>query len=201
MPRLRTPVRPELPDAGPAGKRPSRGPRGLHPAAGTSLSYPSPRSSHGDDLPRLASQKLTRFAHIARYVGHDIRKDLSDIIGISVPNNLRDDLTGVLAYDDGHFIQLLEGPGYAVTKLMMRIMSDPRATEFSVLFYELVDERAIGEFTMLPLRLDVARNIGTLGLQFRQAYRQVAKTHDIAGFLKLLRGIIEKSERSASQTG
>ncbi len=153
-----------------------------------------PGERRGDDLPRLASQKLTRFAYMARYVGHDIRKDLSEIIGVSHRNNVRDDLTGVLVYDDGHFIQLLEGPGHCVTKLMMRVLSDPRAAEVAVLFYELVDQRAIGEFTMLPLRLDLVRNIGTLGLRFREAYRQVAKTHDIDGFLRLLRGLIEKTD-------
>ncbi len=166
----------------------------LHPTAGAAAAVSSrPRRERREDPPRLASQKLTRFAYIGRYVGHDIRQDLGEIIGISQRNNVRDELTGVLAFDDGHFIQLLEGPGYSVTRLMMRILSDPRTTEVTVLFYELVDERAIGEFTMLPLRLDIARNIGTLGLQFREAYRQVAKSHDIEGFLRLLRQIIEKS--------
>ncbi len=108
-------------------------------------------------------------------------------------NNVRDQLTGVLAYDDGHFVQLLEGPGHSVTKLMMRVLSDPRAADVAVLFYELVDERVLGEFTMLPLRLDIARNIGSLGLRFREAYRKVSKSHDIDGFVKLLRQIIEQT--------
>ncbi|MFM2152211.1 MAG: Blue light- and temperature-regulated antirepressor YcgF [Pseudomonadota bacterium] len=174
-------------------------PRGLHPTsgdAGAARRSAVGQRSGGDDLPRLASQKLTRFAYVARYAGHDIRRDLEEIIGTSQFNNVRDDLTGVLVYDDGHFIQLLEGPGHNVTKLMMRVLSDPRAADVAVLFYELVDHRAIGEFTMLPLRLDLARNIGTLSFQFREAYRKVAKSHDIDGLLKLLRGIIDRTSQT-----
>lgn len=169
------------------------GPRSVAGAANERACSPESGERRGDDLARLASQKLTRFAYIANYTGHDIRKDLRPIIDASHQNNPRDELTGVLVYDKGHFIQLLEGPGHSVTRLMMRILGDPRAEDVAVLFYELVDERALGEFTMLPLRLDVARQIGTLGLQFREAYRQVAKSHDIGGFLKLLRKIIDKA--------
>jgi hypothetical protein len=141
----------------------------------------------------LASQKLTRFAYIARYAGRDLDRDLFDIINASRRNNPRDGLSGVLLFDDGHFIQVVEGPGTNVTRLMMRVLSDPRATDVGVLCYELVDERAFGGFVMLPLRLDGALSFDPLVLRFREAYRQAAKVHDVATCLPLLQSIVRRA--------
>jgi hypothetical protein len=52
--------------------------------------------------------------------------ELMSILRQSRENNLRDQVTGVLLYSGGNFIQLLEGDAEAVGKVYARIEHDPR---------------------------------------------------------------------------
>jgi hypothetical protein len=51
---------------------------------------------------------------------------LMSILRQSRENNLRDQVTGLLLYSGGNFIQLLEGEAEAVGKVYARIEHDPR---------------------------------------------------------------------------
>ena len=52
--------------------------------------------------------------------------DLNGIIRTSQINNARHHLTGLLLYQDGRFMQLLEGDAFEVTRAYYKIMIDPR---------------------------------------------------------------------------
>lgn len=52
--------------------------------------------------------------------------ELMSILRQSRENNLRDQVTGLLLYSGGNFIQLLEGDAEAVGKVYARIEHDPR---------------------------------------------------------------------------
>lgn len=53
-------------------------------------------------------------------------KTLGSILYIAQRNNIRDHLTGALAYGDGQFIQVLEGPQDMILRTMSRIRLDGR---------------------------------------------------------------------------
>ncbi|MFM2153606.1 MAG: hypothetical protein RL199_2041 [Pseudomonadota bacterium] len=125
-----------------------------------------------DDLP--ASKKLTQFAYMARYTGQNVERDLAEIATKAKRNNERLGITGVLVYDAGVFIQVLEGPNDAVTHMMTRILSDERADNVAILFYRLADQRELGNWSLLSLRLDRS-GIGPFSLEtFRNAYRSLS---------------------------
>jgi hypothetical protein len=52
--------------------------------------------------------------------------DLMEVLRVSRANNERDDVTGLLLYQGGNFIQLLEGESTAIDTIYARIEKDPR---------------------------------------------------------------------------
>lgn len=58
------------------------------------------------------------------------------------------DVTGVLLYREGRFIQFLEGPEKAVRELVESISQDSRHTRVRVLLEDKVAERQFPEWTM-----------------------------------------------------
>ncbi len=154
------------------------------------------RASRPDEVP--ASKKVTQFAYMARYTGCTVERDLAEITAKAKRNNERLGITGVLVYDAGVFIQVLEGPNDAITHMMTRILSDERADNVAVLFYRLVDERELGHWSMLALRLDHS-GVGPFSLEtFRNAYRSLSAGGDLDAFIESVNAIVrEESETRA----
>jgi hypothetical protein len=57
-------------------------------------------------------------------------------------------LTGMLVYQDRHFLQVLEGPRTAVEAVFNKIAEDPRHTRVSKLVVEPIEVRSFGDWTM-----------------------------------------------------
>ncbi|OII11687.1 hypothetical protein BIU97_07410 [Curtobacterium sp. MCBA15_009] len=74
--------------------------------------------------------------------------DLAALLTQSRRANAENDITGVLLFRNGYFLQLLEGPDQAVRDKMATIKHDDRHTKVSVLVEELVEERQFPEWTM-----------------------------------------------------
>lgn len=74
--------------------------------------------------------------------------ELLEILEISRINNARKDITGMLLYHDGNFLQILEGPKNALQQLRTTIEADPRHKDFLVLFEREVKERAFPDWSM-----------------------------------------------------
>ncbi|MCG3808270.1 MULTISPECIES: BLUF domain-containing protein [Psychrobacter] len=51
---------------------------------------------------------------------------LSDIVSVSRKHNPKSQITGIISYREGQYLQVLEGPYLEVDKLMSKIASDPR---------------------------------------------------------------------------
>lgn len=83
--------------------------------------------------------------------------DLAALLVASRANNARDDLTGVLAYRDGRFLQLLEGPLESVRERMRIIEKDPRHEAVTVLLEEVTQRRSFPDWTMGYERVDDER--------------------------------------------
>jgi hypothetical protein len=75
-------------------------------------------------------------------------QDLVDLLAVSRANNERDDVTGMLLYRGGNFLQALEGPEAAVRQTMRRIERDASHGSVSLLLEEPREERLFGEWSM-----------------------------------------------------
>ncbi|MCB0301208.1 MAG: BLUF domain-containing protein [Calditrichaeota bacterium] len=74
--------------------------------------------------------------------------ELLEILEKSRLNNSQRNITGMLLYHDGNFLQILEGPKNALQQLRATIEADPRHKDFLVLFEREVKERAFPDWSM-----------------------------------------------------
>jgi len=73
---------------------------------------------------------------------------LNDIASAAIRNNSASDITGILLFTDGAFMQVLEGPKDAVEGLMATISADPRHTNVKRLFHGGAGERSFPDWHM-----------------------------------------------------
>ncbi|WP_447648078.1 BLUF domain-containing protein [Microbacterium forte] len=74
--------------------------------------------------------------------------ELGELLSVSRARNSDRDITGMLLYRGGEFVQILEGPRSVVEALMERIGRDPRHTDVRVLIEEPLHERRFRDWTM-----------------------------------------------------
>ncbi|GAA6134757.1 hypothetical protein NBRC116188_15460 [Oceaniserpentilla sp. 4NH20-0058] len=77
-----------------------------------------------------------------------LEKDLSDILATAIKHNNSDEITGILFFDNGKFIQILEGESEHLKPLLDRIQHDPRHQNFKLLMDEPIDHREINDWSM-----------------------------------------------------
>lgn len=82
------------------------------------------------------------------------RADLESIREVSVRYNAEHDVTGVLFYSAGHFVQLLEGDPEEVRKLFRMIQRDARHRYLRLLVERPTDHRIFRDWNMGMLNLD-----------------------------------------------
>jgi len=74
--------------------------------------------------------------------------DLDDILTASRRNNAMLDITGLLLFIDGGFLQILEGEERAVRELYTRVATDPRHANPHLMLDREVPVRAFPEWSM-----------------------------------------------------
>jgi hypothetical protein len=86
--------------------------------------------------------------------GHDELRNLYDL---ARRNNERDGITGLTAYHDYSYIQVLEGPRYKVEACFERIKDNAMHHNFFVVSAEDVEERIFDSYSMafVPLAEDM----------------------------------------------
>ena len=79
----------------------------------------------------------------------DIRKDdLESILGACERNNPIQAVTGMLLFDNGYFLQVLEGSRMAVSSTFLRLVSDPRHSQIQILTSGPIDARLFSNWSM-----------------------------------------------------
>lgn len=78
---------------------------------------------------------------------------ISELLGVSQRNNARDGLTGALAVNDGWFLQVVEGPGTALDRLLRRLAEDPRHADVEILSRRSVTARLFPDWSMVAARI------------------------------------------------
>jgi len=81
-------------------------------------------------------------------------EELDRLLEQSRRHNGRNGLTGLLLYEDGSFLQLLEGPEDAVRTTFSRIAKDPRHHRVMTVHDVDVNERSFPNWSMGYPRLD-----------------------------------------------
>ena len=76
------------------------------------------------------------------------QRALSDMLIHARTKNERINVTGFLLYDEGSFLQVIEGPDAAVEGLYAAIAADPRHHRLRLLSRKTVAEREFGDWTM-----------------------------------------------------
>jgi hypothetical protein len=76
------------------------------------------------------------------------REDLLNLLRYARRRNAAEGVTGLLLYQGGHFLQVLEGDPEPVRAIFKRICKDPRHGRIVVLFEEVVSERQYPDWSM-----------------------------------------------------
>lgn len=90
--------------------------------------------------------------------------ELTELLRISRINNLKIDVTGMLLYEGGNFMQVLEGPDSRVSEIADKISGDPRHTGMLTLLRQNVEERQFASWSM------AFQNIAKLSEEERDAF-------------------------------
>lgn len=113
--------------------------------------------------------------YTSEYTGkpEDIGDVLADITGRSKDNNSKSDITGMLFYHNGRFIQALEGETEALEELMAVLENDARHENIQRIVDQAIKKRAFDEWSMgsLDLSEDVSIDPDEL-IRIRDAYKK-----------------------------
>lgn len=78
----------------------------------------------------------------------NLDRDLSEILRVAKSRNRACDITGALAFCDGNFVQVIEGPPAQIERLMAAIERDPRHSDIQVLGRWAASHRLFGGWAM-----------------------------------------------------
>lgn len=152
---------------------------------------------------------------IPRGQGH-FRAEMADIMAACERYNPQANVTGLLVYDRGRFVQLLEGPKAAVEDIYARICNDTRHTEVTLLLNEPASERLFDDWAMAfanagDAPLPVAASSGWLELDRDALLARITDAHDHHAVMSLkldrigcpavLPEVIEDGQPSSSGLG
>jgi hypothetical protein len=84
----------------------------------------------------------------------EITEVLDDIVRAAKENNPGQQITGVLFYQKGQFVQLLEGEEPQLRELLAIIERDPRHTDIRILLDRKVSQRGFSDWNMDSFNLD-----------------------------------------------
>ena len=74
--------------------------------------------------------------------------ELLELLNQARRNNERNEITGILLYKNGNFMQAFEGQEEAAMNLHAKIIKDPRHRDITTLLSESVKERQFSNWTM-----------------------------------------------------
>lgn len=97
---------------------------------------------------------LGHLLYISDAVQPITHRDLEAIRMVSARSNAQLQITGVLFYSAGHFVQLLEGEPAMIRALFAKIKGDPRHCEVKLLVERLANRRVFPDWSMGLLDLD-----------------------------------------------
>ncbi len=106
---------------------------------------------------------LVYISHAAEDISYT---DIRDILSVSRKNNAQENVTGLLIFREGYFLQLLEGSETAVKKILGQIMMDDRNHSLRVLIEAEGEQRLFEDWQMAFIDGDISSNETTELVEF-----------------------------------
>ena len=134
--------------------------------------------------------------YTSQYTGsaEDMPTDVSHILTSARTNNPNQNITGVLFFDEGKFIQVLEGEDANIHELLEDIKKDSRHQDVKVLMDQSIDQRELDNWNMRAFNLTSTSNKDwSLLDEFRDIYLQNFKVSSTQ-IIRLLQRFIEDSD-------
>jgi len=75
-------------------------------------------------------------------------QELAELLELARHKNESQDITGMLLYRGGHFLQVLEGSQESLSALVDKLNADPRHHSLRILLDEFIVARAFGAWSM-----------------------------------------------------
>lgn len=115
-------------------------------------------------------------------------EDLGALLALCRDNNARHELTGMLLYRNGRFLQVLEGPEDQLRRRMSIIAADPEHTDVRVLLQETIDERQFPDWTMgyEPASESLDEDVPGYRSTFSDLEREQDPTHSLQALKELI---------------
>jgi len=130
---------------------------------------------------------IFQLVYLSKAARHIDSAELDDILGTARVNNGPKEITGMLLYHEGSFIQVLEGEQSSVEDLFNKIAEDPRHESANVVLRTEVEERAFDQWSMGYKRTESMQDVPEGFHHFLSAgYRRKTEVDDTAARKALL---------------
>jgi adenylate cyclase len=120
---------------------------------------------------------MKRITYISQLTPGVTAQDINAIAAVSVRNNQRLGVTGVLLYTAGIFFQIIEGEAATLDALYTKIAADPRHADVICLHSENMSARLYPHWDMHTINLDQADD--PLTRPFKALLQHLGQTHQI----------------------
>jgi hypothetical protein len=144
---------------------------------------------------------LCQPVYVSRAVRPFTMGELQFLADMATENNGRLEITGLLTYFGGTFLQILEGPPDRVDRLLEYIWRDPRHRQFQVLHVVAIDQRRFSGWNIGILDLHARPPLDAAQIASLRTLLTVSDTrapdHGVGVLLKALRCIVAPSAPAA----
>ncbi|MGP9688103.1 BLUF domain-containing protein [Psychrobacter sp. AOP22-C1-C5] len=97
--------------------------------------------------------QLVYLSHITS-TGLSSSSTLNDIAEVAIKQNKIDNITGILCYGNGYFLQCVEGTEQALTNLKNRLLLDDRHKDLKILDFSALAERRFAAWSLRSITLE-----------------------------------------------
>ena len=97
--------------------------------------------------------RLSRLVYCSMEHDNMNESDLMEILKVAIDRNNANGITGILAYGNCRFLQLLEGPRQEVNETYARISKDDRHNRVQLIDFREVESRMFSEWSMRILSI------------------------------------------------
>lgn len=121
---------------------------------------------------------------------------LNDIAEVAIKHNKADNITGILCYGNGYFLQCVEGSEQALTNLKNRLLVDDRHKNLKILDFSAIAKRRFAGWSLRSITLERWMMNEPKLKTFMPFKPNTWDTNEWQQFLDILQGYYEDQERS-----
>lgn len=146
------------------------------------------------------SMSYAQLIYISKAVDMVSQQQLDQLASDAHLNNGMCDLSGVLLYGQGHFLQVLEGPLHAVNSLFARIQQDSRHCEINLLSFVPIRKRHFVDWEMEVLSLEKMRDLDPRPLKRVMQVFESRSITQMGDFGKIALALVEEFDFQMNPT-